>query len=231
MGLAAERVGPVLRTAPDHDDPVTALAGRAARSPLRRQALAAMSAAGSDHFAAALGCHPCAETVTALAHEFARLIRPFHGSYSNSSGVREIPAQACVFQENRREKAKNISKKQMSDTPAGQCAAYGGCPLQSQPNQPFLCGWGAMAALAGGPVPVVNPPEQGGRRTCGYDHNRAGKARQPWQWPYDMRNGWLPQSFEKRFKPLKSICCIASTPICCHTAACARAIRRKGPEP
>jgi hypothetical protein len=44
------------------------------------EAFAAAGAASSDDLAAALGRHPGAKTVTALPHELARLIGPFHGS-------------------------------------------------------------------------------------------------------------------------------------------------------
>jgi len=44
------------------------------------EALAAARAAGGDNLAAALGGHARAKTVTALTHELARLIGPFHGS-------------------------------------------------------------------------------------------------------------------------------------------------------
>jgi hypothetical protein len=57
------------------------LAHRAAQNaPLRRQALAAVSAASGDDLAAALGRHARTETMAALANELARLIRPLHGS-------------------------------------------------------------------------------------------------------------------------------------------------------
>jgi hypothetical protein len=45
---------------------------------LGAQALAPTSTTGSHDFAAAGGGHSGAETVTALAHELARLVRPFH---------------------------------------------------------------------------------------------------------------------------------------------------------
>ena len=53
----------------------TASGGRRSRT----EPLAALRAPGRDHLAAALGRHPGAETVSALAHQFARLIGPFHG--------------------------------------------------------------------------------------------------------------------------------------------------------
>ena len=43
------------------------------------QPLAAAGATRRDHLATALGGHAGAETVTALAHQFARLISPLHG--------------------------------------------------------------------------------------------------------------------------------------------------------
>src|SRR4029079_12754125 len=46
------------------------------------EALAPTPATGCHDFAAALGGHSGTETVTALAHELARLIRPFHQSLS-----------------------------------------------------------------------------------------------------------------------------------------------------
>src|SRR4051812_19687837 len=46
------------------------------------QALAAARAAGCNHLAAARGGHAGAITVTALAHELARLIGPLHGLFS-----------------------------------------------------------------------------------------------------------------------------------------------------
>src|SRR3984957_15528394 len=45
----------------------------------RTEPLAALRAAGRQHPAAALGRHPGAKAVTALAHQFARLVGPFHG--------------------------------------------------------------------------------------------------------------------------------------------------------
>ena len=44
--------------------------------------LAAARAARGDHLAAARGRHAGAKTVTALAHQLARLIGPLHGSFS-----------------------------------------------------------------------------------------------------------------------------------------------------
>src|SRR5262245_53525668 len=44
--------------------------------------LAAATAPGGNDFAAALGRHAGAETVTALAHELAGLIGPLHGCFS-----------------------------------------------------------------------------------------------------------------------------------------------------
>jgi hypothetical protein len=52
------------------------------RARLGAQALASASAPGRHDLASALGRHTGAETVTALAHELARLIRPFHESLS-----------------------------------------------------------------------------------------------------------------------------------------------------
>jgi len=45
------------------------------------QALAATRTARGEDLAAARGCEPGAEAVTALAHQFAGLISPFHGSF------------------------------------------------------------------------------------------------------------------------------------------------------
>jgi hypothetical protein len=45
-----------------------------------RKALAAARAAGGDDLAASHGGHAGAKTMTALAHEFGRLISPLHGS-------------------------------------------------------------------------------------------------------------------------------------------------------
>src|ERR1700689_461633 len=45
----------------------------------RTEPLAALRAPGRQHPAAALGRHPGAKTVTALSHQFARLVGPFHG--------------------------------------------------------------------------------------------------------------------------------------------------------
>jgi hypothetical protein len=47
---------------------------------LRRQALAAMSAASGNHLTATLCRHARTEAMAALANELARLIRPLHGS-------------------------------------------------------------------------------------------------------------------------------------------------------
>lgn len=45
----------------------------------RTEPLAALRPPGRQHPAAALGRHPGAKAVTALAHQFARLVGPFHG--------------------------------------------------------------------------------------------------------------------------------------------------------
>src|SRR5580658_7656698 len=45
----------------------------------RTEPLAALRPPGRQHSAAALGRHPGAKAVTALAHQFARLVGPFHG--------------------------------------------------------------------------------------------------------------------------------------------------------
>src|ERR1700689_3573359 len=45
----------------------------------RTEPLAALRAPGRQHPAAALGRHPGAKAVTAFAHQFARLVGPFHG--------------------------------------------------------------------------------------------------------------------------------------------------------
>lgn len=55
-------------------------AGFSARHALRAKTLATTRAAGGDDLAAAHGGHASAESVTALPHELARLIGPFHGS-------------------------------------------------------------------------------------------------------------------------------------------------------
>jgi hypothetical protein len=47
-----------------------------------RQALATLGTAASQHVAAADGRHARAETVAALADEFARLVSTFHGVIS-----------------------------------------------------------------------------------------------------------------------------------------------------
>src|SRR6185437_14927737 len=68
------------------------LAVRLAQGPLGRQLFAAGSAAAVQHLAAARGGHAGAEAVTALAHEFARLIGALHGSESS-----ERTERAAVF--------------------------------------------------------------------------------------------------------------------------------------
>ena len=66
------------------------------RSMKRRRAvsgaepLAAARATRGEHPAAALGRHARAETVTALAHQLARLIGPLHGSFSAQRGAPPI---------------------------------------------------------------------------------------------------------------------------------------------
>src|SRR4029077_5883286 len=45
----------------------------------RTEPLAALRAPGRQHPAAAFGRHPGAKAVAALAHQFARLVGPFHG--------------------------------------------------------------------------------------------------------------------------------------------------------
>jgi hypothetical protein len=45
----------------------------------RTEPLAALRPPGRQHSAAAFGRHPGAKAVTALAHQFARLVGPFHG--------------------------------------------------------------------------------------------------------------------------------------------------------
>ena len=52
--------------------------------------LAATRAARGEHPTAALGLHARAETVTALAHQLARLIGPLHGSFSAERGAPPI---------------------------------------------------------------------------------------------------------------------------------------------
>src|SRR6202020_335408 len=47
--------------------------------PSRTEPFAALCPPGRHHPAAALGRHPGAKAVTALAHQFARLVGPFHG--------------------------------------------------------------------------------------------------------------------------------------------------------
>jgi hypothetical protein len=49
----------------------------------RTEPLAALRAAGRQHPAAAFGRHPGAKAVAALAHQFARLVGPFHGIVSD----------------------------------------------------------------------------------------------------------------------------------------------------
>jgi hypothetical protein len=44
------------------------------------------------HGAAARGCHPGAESVTALAHQLARLIGPLHGSFSAFLAAGDAPS-------------------------------------------------------------------------------------------------------------------------------------------
>src|SRR5262249_55465605 len=53
-----------------------------ARAASRAQPLAAAGAPGGDHLAAPLGRHAGAKTVSALAHQLARLIGPLHGWFS-----------------------------------------------------------------------------------------------------------------------------------------------------
>src|SRR5262249_45709005 len=50
------------------------------------QPLPAARPAGIEHLLAALGGHPGAETVTALAHQLARLIGPLHDIFSPCPG-------------------------------------------------------------------------------------------------------------------------------------------------
>src|SRR5580700_10637184 len=66
----------------------------------RTEPLAALRPPGRQHPAAALGRHPGAKAVTALAHQFARLVGPFHGIdlrrrpvRRKQSGVNVIGAQ------------------------------------------------------------------------------------------------------------------------------------------
>src|SRR6202051_976421 len=47
----------------------------------RTEPLAALRPPGRQHSAAAFGRHPGAKAVTALAHQFARLVGPFHGIF------------------------------------------------------------------------------------------------------------------------------------------------------
>ena len=59
------------------------------------ETLASMCAAGCDDPAAALRCHAGAKTVAAFAHQLARLIGPFHRSFSagaNGNGRRQRAA-------------------------------------------------------------------------------------------------------------------------------------------
>src|SRR5580704_6176116 len=66
----------------------------------RTEPLAALRAPGRQHPAAALGRHAGAKAVTAFAHQFARLVGPFHGIdlrarpvHRKRSGVNLIGAQ------------------------------------------------------------------------------------------------------------------------------------------
>jgi hypothetical protein len=51
------------------------------------QTLAAARAARGEDLPAAFGGQPGAEAVTALAHQFAGLISPFHGSFSADRAI------------------------------------------------------------------------------------------------------------------------------------------------
>ena len=65
------------------------------KSGLGAEPLAPARAPGGDHPAPALGGHAGAETVTALAHQLARLIGPLHGSVSASRGRLQCRAAGC----------------------------------------------------------------------------------------------------------------------------------------
>lgn len=65
---------------------------------LGRQTLAALGPAARDDFDAADRTHAGAEAVTALADKLARLIGPFHGSYSSRIRKRNSPAEAKTRQ-------------------------------------------------------------------------------------------------------------------------------------
>jgi hypothetical protein len=54
--------------------------------PLRTKLRASARPPRRQHPAAAFGRHPGAKTMTALAHQFARLIGPFHGDFSAARG-------------------------------------------------------------------------------------------------------------------------------------------------
>jgi hypothetical protein len=60
----------------------------------RTKPLAAVGAAGRQHLAAAFGRHPGAKAVAALAHQFARLVGPFHGIVSDGGPA---SPQSCGF--------------------------------------------------------------------------------------------------------------------------------------
>src|SRR5262249_29088521 len=58
----------------------------------RTQPLAAARAPGGDHLAASLGRHAGAKTMSALAHQLARLVGPLHGWFS--AGTRSLRSPA-----------------------------------------------------------------------------------------------------------------------------------------
>jgi hypothetical protein len=72
---------------------------------LRAQFFAPLPAPRIEHFAAAFGRHAGAKAVTALAHQFARLIGPFHGKlrYINigAAYTEPLPARQTELTGNR----------------------------------------------------------------------------------------------------------------------------------
>ena len=59
----------------------------------RTQPLAALRATRGHDFAAALGRHARAKTMASLAHQFARLISPFHGCFSAARPLNRLSAR------------------------------------------------------------------------------------------------------------------------------------------
>ena len=54
---------------------------------LRTKPFASARPPRRQHLAATCGCHPRAKAMTAFAHQFARLIGPFHGDFSAARGI------------------------------------------------------------------------------------------------------------------------------------------------